>query len=278
LVLLRHYGPDQQALMKLVSPAGAQDLNTDLNMKLEFDAPLRLFDPDFSQRNLLGERLLRLRDGAWLARLMQMMAIEPQSPLGDWARGAQALAEKRLADAIAELRRAIQREPSLSVAYQDLSQALLQTKDELGAIDVMFAALPHRPDDAELRTSLGSLLSRHHRYQPAIEQLQQALRLDPNSVLVQMNLAWVLATCPDASMRDGRQAVRLAESACRTTHYEDGYCLDVLAAALAETGDFQRAVHLAAEAVARLQAEGQPSAPIEQRLALYHQGRPYREP
>jgi peptidoglycan/LPS O-acetylase OafA/YrhL len=56
------------------------------------------------------------------------------------------------------------------------------------------------------------------------------------------NLAWELATNPEASKRDGRLAVKYAEQACRQTGYENAVMVGTLAAAYAEAGRFQDAI------------------------------------
>ena len=48
----------------------------------------------------------------------------------------------------------------------------------------------------------------------------------------------MLATSPDAKLRNGRRAIELATRACELTKYKAAYILSTLAAAYAETGDF----------------------------------------
>jgi hypothetical protein len=93
-------------------------------------------------------------------------------------------------------------------------------------------------------------------------------------------LAWLLATDPDVKVRDGQEAVRLAEGACDLTQYRQYWVVDVLAAAYAESGQFGKAVETAKKAVDLARAVGQPSAErdIQKRLELYQAGKPYRRP
>jgi len=55
-------------------------------------------------------------------------------------------------------------------------------------------------------------------------------------------LAWLCATCRDAEVRDGGQAVEYAMKACEWTAWKDRTCIDTLAAAYAEVGDFDSAI------------------------------------
>jgi tetratricopeptide (TPR) repeat protein len=91
------------------------------------------------------------------------------------------------------------------------------------------------------------------------------------------NLAWTLATSKAAEMRDGTNAVRLAEKAVYATHRKDALCLDTLAAAYAETQQFDKAVTTQQEAIGLLQSE-QDKKDYTARLKLYQSNRPYRKP
>jgi hypothetical protein len=69
-------------------------------------------------------------------------------------------------------------------------------------------------------------------------------------------VAWLLATYPDSNVRDGAEAVRLAERACALTDRRVPALLATLAAAYAETGDFSRGIATGEEALTRAQAIG----------------------
>ena len=79
------------------------------------------------------------------------------------------------------------------------------------------------------------------RYSRALASYEEALRLDPENSDALNELAWLLATCPDAGIRDGRRAVELASRACRLDFGISAACVDTLAAAHAEAGDFESA-------------------------------------
>ena len=63
------------------------------------------------------------------------------------------------------------------------------------------------------------------------------------------NYAWVLATSPDDDVRDGKLAVELATKACEATNHEESHILSTLAAAYAETGDFDKATEWSRKAI-----------------------------
>ena len=92
-------------------------------------------------------------------------------------------------------------------------------------------------------------------------------------------LAWILATCEDAEIRDGAQAVRLAERAYQLADQGNYMYLDTLAAAYAEAGQFDHAVKTAQRAVklARNGTNQESAEDIQGRLELYRAKRAYRE-
>ena len=83
----------------------------------------------------------------------------------------------------------------------------------------------------------------------AIADYDKALQLRPKDVGILNNLAWVLATAPEGNLRDGKRAVVLAQEVAKLTNYHQDYVLSTLAAAYAESGDFQSARQWAAKAI-----------------------------
>jgi tetratricopeptide (TPR) repeat protein len=96
---------------------------------------------------------------------------------------------------------------------------------------------------------LGGLLSSAGRYGEALAHLEAAYAVNPGDVAIVNNLAWLLATSPEATQRDGPRAVRLAEWACRTTSHKSPPLLDSLAAAYAQAGQFDRAIRTTEQAI-----------------------------
>ena len=89
--------------------------------------------------------------------------------------------------------------------------------------------------------------SRHYR---------EALRLNPDWIEALNNLAWSLATQPEARFRDGKEAVRLAARAVALTHTNNASLLDTLAGAFAEAGRFSEAVQTARTAAGLAHTSG----------------------
>lgn len=131
----------------------------------------------------------------------------------------------------------------------------------------------------EPRLKLAALFYRTGEPLAAAEQLRQALALKPDSTEALNNLAWILATCPDQPVRDGTQAVRCAERACRLTGFKSASLVGTLAAAYAEARRFPDAVATAETAVKLATAAGDTNfAAVNQRLLmLYRSGLPWRQ-
>ena len=92
------------------------------------------------------------------------------------------------------------------------------------------------------------------------------------------NLAWLLATSPEATLRDGGRAMRLAEWACQSTSYKSPPLLESLAAAYAETGQFDQAIRITQQAIEIVRGNPKASTDtLESRLKLYRAGKPYHE-
>jgi len=113
----------------------------------------------------------------------------------------------------------------------------------------------------------------------AIVQFQTALQIKPDSVDVLNNLAWLLATGPDAQLRDGVQAVQYAGRACELTHHGVTPLVGTLAAAYAEAGRFDDAIATAQKACALATAAGEKDLleKNQKLLVLYRAHQPYHE-
>jgi tetratricopeptide (TPR) repeat protein len=116
-------------------------------------------------------------------------------------------------------------------------------------------------------------------YQSAVEQYQITLAIAPDSLEGLNNLAWLLATCSDAGVRDGKRAVELAQHACQLTGEKKTVVLGTLAAAYAEAGRFDEAIATAQKACASATAKGETEllAVNQKLLAQYQQHQPYHE-
>jgi tetratricopeptide (TPR) repeat protein len=149
-----------------------------------------------------------------------------------------------------------------------------QRQYELAIAD--FTAAIRLGSKASRYSGRGSAYVRLKQFGAALDDFREACRLDPAEPYAFNAAAWLWATCPDASLRNGREAFATAKKACELNQWEEPNYIDTLAAALAERGDFDNAVYyqkMALEKLSGAVAEG-----AKQRLALYERREPYREP
>jgi len=135
------------------------------------------------------------------------------------------------------------------------------------------------PENLAAHLNLAAMLGRLGRDADAIHEFQAVLQADPNSTEALNNLAWLLATSNRPELRDGAEAVRLAERACQLTDYREPAFIGTLAAAYAEAGRLTDAVKTAEKACQQAEAAGnQDLAETNRRLLeIYRAGKPWHE-
>jgi tetratricopeptide (TPR) repeat protein len=183
-----------------------------------------------------------------------------------------AFARKQLWDeAIDHLQQAVELRPDYADAYFNLGSVLFQQGRIDEAIFKWQKALAIRPTDAEARRNLARALSKQGNVKGAIAEFEQALNITPQDSVVLNNLAWILATCSEASMRDGARAVTLAVKAVQASGGRDPNFIRTLAAARAEAGQFDDAIGTAetAKALASTQNNPELAARLEEEIARY---------
>jgi tetratricopeptide (TPR) repeat protein len=126
---------------------------------------------------------------------------------------------------------------------------------------------------------LGVALQTKRNFGAAAAEYRKVLALEPKQVAARLQLAWLLATCPEASLRNGAEAVELAQQARGLAGNESPQLLDALAAAYAEAGRFPEAVAMARQALDLAGAGRDPVIieALQARLHLYQANSPYHE-
>jgi tetratricopeptide (TPR) repeat protein len=190
------------------------------------------------------------------------------------------LQKGQLDEAISSLQAAIDLRPENGPAHDNLAKALLQ-KGRLAEAMVHYRKfLEIEPHNVEARNILGTALIQQGHVREAIEQWQEALAMEPENGNAASNLAWVFATSPDASIRDGSRAIELAEKALRISGGEIPMIYRILAAAYAENGRFSEAIETAQHGavLATSQGNGGLAGELQNNAALYETGKPLRDP
>ncbi|PYL26291.1 MAG: hypothetical protein DMF37_02660 [Verrucomicrobia bacterium] len=192
---------------------------------------------------------------------------------------ADALARKGRSDeAMVHYEEAIKLQPNYADAYYNRGNVLFAK----GRIDEAVAdwekTLQIQPNDADAHTCLGNALLRQGSLKEAIAHYEKALALAPKDAHSRNNIAWVLATSSDASIRDGARAVEFAQEAVELSGNRDPNFLRTLAAAYAENGRFSEAIAAAKQAIviANMQGSSGLAKTLESEIAAYRGHVPLR--
>jgi tetratricopeptide (TPR) repeat protein len=207
------------------------------------------------------------------------VAMQPNDPDAQVSLGDALLAKKQIDEAIVHYQKAMAIRPDYFLAHYGVGRALLEKGELDAAIQYCRAALLIRPDDPDCQTVLAVALDQKGETAEAIQHYEKVLRISPQSIPALTNLAWLLATCSDGSLRNGNRAVELARQANQLIGGTNAVTLRTLAAAYAESGQLEKAIDNARAAMqlARMQGDGSLVIELEQQIALYRLGTPYRE-
>ena len=165
--------------------------------------------------------------------------------------------EGRTDEAIEHFQKAVQVAPNNTDSLINLGTALLGKGKVDEAAALFQKALEIDANSADAHYGLGNVFMQKRKTAEAIAQFQMSLQVKPANPEVQNNLAWLLATCSPASLRNGYKAVDLARQASALTGGKNPIILHTLAAALAETGQFADAVQMIQKAIELAEKAGQ---------------------
>ncbi len=271
--------------------------------------------PDYAEAHYNLGRLLveQGRVGDAIAHYEKAVEINPADAEAQNNFGVTLFGVGRVNDAIKHYRKALQLQPDYAAASCNLANALIATGDFDGAIarySACLAAMPDQPgaeynlasallregrtdeaivhyrkvlelqpESADAHANLGSAFLAKRQIPDAIAEYRKAIEISKENVPALSNLAWLLATSADASLRNGPEAVRLAERADSASSRSDSHAtvLRILAAAYAETGRFAEAKETAQQALNAANAGGNTALAdaLQGELALYDLGLPY---
>jgi tetratricopeptide (TPR) repeat protein len=165
--------------------------------------------------------------------------------------------------------------PESAVALNILGVALAQSGLSDEALVCFHEAVRLHPDFSEAHGNLGMHFRNMGSAAKAVYHFTKLVELVDEDAMARMVLAELLATSRDEKVRDGRRAVELAKRACELTKYESAGMMGALAAAYAETGDFESAVKWGQRAVEQTHNDVH-RAEEKKRLESFRAGRPWR--
>ena len=201
-----------------------------------------------------------------------------------------ALQENRLADAINDAQLLLDNRPGDMFRRLRLATLYSLDKRPRKAIDIYTTVLQEDPKNAAVLRSRGDALLSVGDHSAAIDDYEKAIKelgetdadADPRTRAeaagINNNLAWVLATSPNESVRDGKKAQKYAEQAAKLSDYTEAHILSTLAAAYAENGKIEDAVKWSKKAVELGQKEDHEQIEqLEAELKSYEEKKPWRE-
>jgi tetratricopeptide (TPR) repeat protein len=205
--------------------------------------------------------------------------MQPNDPDAQVSLGNALYEKKRTAEAIAHYEQALAMRPDYFFARYGLGRALLENGQIDAAISQCRAALLIRPEDPDCQTVLAVALEERGETAEAIQHYQKAVQNSAQAIPALTNLSWILATSSNPALHDGNKAVELAGYANQLTAGSNPTVLRTLAAAYAEVGQFGKAIETARTAIrhARLSGDNSLTTDLDQQIALYQLGLPYRE-
>ncbi len=230
--------------------------------------------------NNLGELLTRLgRLDEAAEHYRKVLQIEPDYAAAYCNLGNVWMGRGQLEEAEANYRKALELEPDYAMAHNNLAHVLARRGHLEEALADYRRALEIQPALALAHTGMGEVLALRGQFPEALDHYRMALQIQPQDPMMARNLAWLRATCPVASLRNGDEAVALAQHANRLSGGHRPEVLDALAAAYAEAGWFPEALAAARKALelAGQQHDRALADALRARIALYEARRPYRQ-
>jgi tetratricopeptide (TPR) repeat protein len=208
----------------------------------QFQTVLKDYPNDADAYGNMGTALLQKGDSqSAIAAYEKALSIHSHYPSAHFGLGMAMDDSGRVGEAIAHYQEAVREDPDFAEAYYLLGNDLFRASHIDAAIAAYERALQSRPVYPEVENDMGLALLEKGRPSEAIAHWENALANEPDSVRALNNLAWVLAAFPDASIRNGEKALRLADRANQLSGNKDPSVLRTLAAAYAENGRFTEA-------------------------------------
>jgi tetratricopeptide (TPR) repeat protein len=211
-----------------------------------------------------------------IARLDIALKLDPRHPLVHRKLGDAMMREGKVDEAIAHYQTALEVYTNFTDAHRNLAYALLQQGRTDEAIAQYQMTLQLEPGNLGDLDNVGNALLQKGHYREAAACFGKVLQAQPHYVLAENNLAWVLATAPDASVRNGSKAVELALDVDKLSGGQNPIMIATLAAAYAEAGRFPEAVATIRRALELATAQNNAAqvSTFQMELGMYQAGTP----
>lgn len=215
----------------------------------EFGEVANIDPADARARYYLGSSLFGLGlIPAAIDNYRKAVSLDPKLWMAWNELGTALAAGKKPDEALTCFKQALQLQPGRVELRVNCALAMAQIGQSDQALKEFESLIKGDPQNGTIRFKLGRLYDDQHKTAEAIANYREALRLAPDYAEAQNNLAWLLATAKDTSLRKPEEAVTMAKRACEITGSRNFSTFDTLAAAYAAAGQFAQAVETAQKA------------------------------
>jgi Flp pilus assembly protein TadD len=206
------------------------------------------------------------------------LELDPRCAVAHSKYGTILARQGRLDEAIAHYRLAVTIDPGNTDLHNNLAYGLACQGRFAEAIPEYQKALELDPRCAVAHSKYGTILVRQGRFAEAMAHYRSALTVQPDDIEARYHLAWLLATCPVPSLRNGAEAIEHARRVDHVCGSQPG-TLDCLAAAYAEAGRFPEAIATARRALALAVKQNNRTlaSSLPARIAQYEAGKPFHQ-
>jgi tetratricopeptide (TPR) repeat protein len=244
----------------------------------DYDATIRL-NPNFARAYydraiacaLKGDYEQSVRDST------EAIGLNPNDPDFYYNRGVSYQAIGNMDKAIADYNKAIHLAPKELNNYCGRASAF----EDIGQLDKASADYDQvtrlNPTDAHGYRFRGYAHFAKGNYRTAALDFEKATRFSRSDYDALLSLAWFQATCPEDSLRNGKEALEKSMRACELSRWQSSNAVDTLAAAYAEIGDFDHAIKYQTQAINMKGVYALRRKEMQERLELYRQYKPYRK-
>jgi len=282
LTHLDEQGNDSPAILIENSTAANRASNLPEFVNIRPDGLRKIDVPAAEIYRLTGRAMELTQKGQYagaIAEYYKALEIDPKDTKTHNNLGFALAQAGRLDEAIVHFQKVLDLNPKSVAAHNNLGNVLrgLGRIDE--AIAQWEASLKLNPDSAPAHNNLADCLYLLGRSREAVAHWRAGLRVEPDRLATLRQLAWALATSPEASVRNGTEAIMLAQKAIQLSNGNDPAILGSLAAAYAETGRFSEASESARRALVLAKEQNmQPLVEtLEGSITLYESKKPFRE-